>query len=449
MSEPEQLEIGVGVAGDGLFLVFAAAGDDLEGDTLPPQIRSAEAIYASDLTIEGWIPGLNVGIPNQVGDLIPLVGEGEIGRAAGGGVDGVASPNAHSIGDNEPFVVKRQRTDERDPQQRRIGVVVDALAQVLIDLTASRSRIADNPELRAVGIGRLSTDQQTIKKDFRRTQGVGERGGERGHPACVENVDVGIRTTKQPRVNRKEKATRLELIILDLAIDRLQRTVANGEDAVANDVALLLGENRLHAHCADLGDRLDSVVPAGNAGGDVARRRRLEGYVADLEALHELAALPLVVNRDVVGSVELALRVVVEIHVDALGDDASRLGGELKINKRLEGAAAVRNRVEEESGGAKRALILLAAKLQTPVQLQPEIGVLAENGQRFRCHCRLGPHRELAGIIRRRRRSGEIARRDLTPDCLHDRAHVLLERRSTRGFDLRLCLTERFALSAR
>jgi len=46
---------------------------------LPPQIRSAEAIYASDLTIEGWIPGLNVGIPNQVGDLIPLVGEGEIG----------------------------------------------------------------------------------------------------------------------------------------------------------------------------------------------------------------------------------------------------------------------------------------------------------------------------------------------------------------------------------
>jgi len=57
LSEPEQLEIGVGVPGDGLFLVFAAAGDDLEGDTLPPQIRSAEAIYASDLTIEAGSPG--------------------------------------------------------------------------------------------------------------------------------------------------------------------------------------------------------------------------------------------------------------------------------------------------------------------------------------------------------------------------------------------------------
>ena len=39
---------------------------------------------------------------------------------------------------------------------------------------APGARIADDSELRAVGIGRLSADQQTIKEDLGRPQSVGQ-----------------------------------------------------------------------------------------------------------------------------------------------------------------------------------------------------------------------------------------------------------------------------------
>ena len=111
------------------------------------------------------------------------------------------------------------------------------------------------------------------------------------------------------------------MIVFDFAIDCLQGTIPDGEDAIPDNVSFLLRKDRLESHRADFSDRLDSVIAAGDAGGDVTRGGRLKRHVADLEPLQELASLPLVVNGNVVRGVELALRVVIEIDVNPLGDD--------------------------------------------------------------------------------------------------------------------------------
>src|SRR3954447_20460011 len=98
-------------------------------------------------------------------------------------------------------------------------------------------------------------------------EGVGQgRPGGR-HSPRVEDIDVRIRAAEQLRIDGEEEAARLELEILDLAIDRLEGAVADGENPVANDVALLLGENRLDPHRSDLGDGLQTVVAAGDSRG--------------------------------------------------------------------------------------------------------------------------------------------------------------------------------------
>src|SRR6185436_13393093 len=247
---------------------------------------------------------------------------------------------------------------------------------------------------------------------------------------------------EQAWVDGEKEAPRLELVVFDLAVDRLQRAITDREDAIPDDVSLLLGENRLHTHRADFRDRLDSVVAAGNAGGDVARRRRLERDVADFQFLEELVALPLIVDRNVVGGVELALGVVIEIDVHAIGDYSAGFCCELKINQRLEGAPAIGDGVEEERRGAERALILFAANLEATIELKSEVGVLAKNRQRLGSYRWLRFRRQLAGITGRGSSGGEVARRDLPPHRLHDGAHVLLERGGARSFDLGLGLPE-------
>src|SRR5207253_10007921 len=86
LGESKELEIGIRVSGNRLLLVFAAAGDDLENHALTTQIRSAESIDAADLSIEGWIARLYIGIPDQIRELIALRCELKVGRAAGADV---------------------------------------------------------------------------------------------------------------------------------------------------------------------------------------------------------------------------------------------------------------------------------------------------------------------------------------------------------------------------
>src|SRR4029077_11074339 len=161
-----------------------------------------------------------------------------------------------------------------------------------------------------------------------------------------ENVDIRVRGAEELGVDGEKESTRLELIVLDLSVDRLKRSVADREHPIANDVPLLLRENCLHPHRPDLRNRLDSVIAARDSGGDVAGRWRLEGHVPDLQPLHEFAGLPLVVDRDVIRRVELALGVVAEIDMHPVGDDAAGLGSELKVDVRLEEIATIGDRIE-------------------------------------------------------------------------------------------------------
>ena len=185
----------------------------------------------------------------------------------------------------------------------------------------------------------------------------------------------------------------------------------------------------------------------GNSGGDVARRRRLEGDVADLEPLQDFVSLPLVVDGDVVGRVELALRVVVHVHVNAVGDDAPGAGVELEIDQRLERAAAVEHRIEAP-GGALSALILLAAKFHSAVELEAEVGVVGDDiagtsGDSLR---RLG---DFAGVRWWLLRGGKTRRCHLAPHRFDDGAPILLERRRPRRLDLRCRLAIGSPRSAR
>ena len=65
-----------------------------------------------------------------------------------------------------------------------------------------------------------------------------------------------------------------------------------------------------------------------------------EGDVPDFEALKPVGRLAFVVDVDGVGGVELALRVVVDVDVHAVGDDAVAPEGELEVEVGLERRAA-------------------------------------------------------------------------------------------------------------
>jgi hypothetical protein len=158
LGKTEKLQISISLASDGFFLVFAAAGDNLYGDALSSEIGSSEPIHTSDLAIEFRVSRLDVGVPNQIGELITGSDEFEIGCAAGGGVDGITSGNPHPIRDYKPLVVERKGTDKRDPEQRRIGVVVNAFPQVLVNLARMRLRFSNQSELRTFRVWRLATD---------------------------------------------------------------------------------------------------------------------------------------------------------------------------------------------------------------------------------------------------------------------------------------------------
>src|SRR5688500_12905922 len=209
--------------------------------------------------------------------------------------------------------------------------------------------MSDEAELRPARVWWLAADEKAIEKDLLRAERIRQRRRKRRHPARIEDIDVRICRPEELGVDGEEEAAGLELIVFDLAVECAQRPLADREDVVAHDIPLLLREDRLQPHRPDFGDSLDAVVPARDAGGDVAGGRRLESHVPDFESLHQLAAAAFVVDRDVVRRIELPLRIVVEIDVNALGDDAARLRRELKIDEWLEGAPAVYRRIEEES----------------------------------------------------------------------------------------------------
>ena len=108
---------------------------------------------------------------------------------------------------------------DRDPELRRIDVVVDALAQQLVRLVAAIRRPQPvHREARTVRVGRLAADLQAVDRDLGRTNvPLVEQRAEAVHLLAVEDVDVRVLAAEQRRVDGEEEAPLLDLVILDVA----------------------------------------------------------------------------------------------------------------------------------------------------------------------------------------------------------------------------------------
>ncbi len=120
-------------------------------------------------------------------------------------------------------------------------------------------------------------------------------------------------------------------MIFNQPIDGLQSLIADGENAVAYDVAFLLSENRRDARRPDARDCLDSIIATRNSGGNKTGYRRIERDVSNLQSLEEFLSSSFVIDRDVVGRVELTLSIVVDIDMHAIRNDTAGSRVELKI----------------------------------------------------------------------------------------------------------------------
>ncbi len=165
-------------------------------------------------------------------------------------------------------------------------------------------------------------------------------------------------------------------MIFDSAIDCLQSLIADGEDAVAYNVALLLGENSADSGWSDACYRLDSIITTWNSSCYEPGDRWVERDVSNLQSLEEFLSSSFVIDRDVVGCVELALRIVVDVDMHTIRDHSTRSRIELKIEQRLERAATIEDGIDESFDSALLALIFFAAKFHAAVKLQCEIRVL-------------------------------------------------------------------------
>jgi len=89
-------------------------------------------------------------------------------------------------------------------------------------------------------------------------------------------------------------------MILDSSFRRRQGAITDSEDAVADDVALLLGDYSANAGGPDAGDCLKTIVSARDSRGDETRNGGLKSDVPELDALNELPSFALVIDGDVV-----------------------------------------------------------------------------------------------------------------------------------------------------
>src|SRR5687767_8937384 len=112
--------------------------------------------------------------------------------------------------------------------------------------------------------------------------------------------------------------------------------------------------------------------------------------------------------------------------MNAVGDHTAGLGVELEVDERQKIALTVEYRLNKSTDRAALVQILFTAKLHPRIELKREIGMLGDNvagaggGLRWL----------VFGIERKRWRllsRGECGCRDLPPDGLDDRAHVLLK----------------------
>ena len=372
LRKSEQLQIGFAPRRiDGLFLIARCAGHEFELDRLPLQLLAAESVYRLEFTQKvRAIGGLQLGLPEQVREL-RIGGELDVRRAAGVHVASRGAVHRYFVRDGQPLVVRIEGAHERNPELRRIDVVVDVLAQHFINLSRRVAGTAHG-ELRTARILIGRADELPVHVQPGRSHRIGERRRQLLHLLPIQQVDVGV-SAKHARVDGEEEAPRFDLDVFDDAIDLLLRAFTDGEDIVLGHVALLLRHDRGEAHGADLSGGLNTVVARGDARGEKARGWRLEGDIAHFKCLQRFVGLALIAHGDVVRRIEFALRVVVDIHVDAVGDDAAGPHIELKVERRLKDAEAVVAEDRELRGGASLVATALHLRLETRVEVDAEV----------------------------------------------------------------------------
>ena len=376
LRQTKQLQIGFTARRvDRLFLVAGGAGDELELDRLTLQIFAAEAIHRLQFAQEvRGVGGLEFGLPEQI-RVLRVGRELDVGRATSAHIPSRRAGHIYFVRDGEPLTVRVERTHQCNPELRGIDVVVDVLAQHFVDLPRGIARPAHR-ELRAARILIRGADELAIHVESRRSHGIGKRCGELLHLLPIQQVDVGI-PTEQARIDGEEEASRFDLNVFDDAIDLLLRTFPDGKDVVFGDIAFLLRRDGREAHGSDLSGGLNPVVTRRDARREEARGRRLEGDVADFERLQGFVRLALVAHRDVVRRIEFTLRVVVDIHVHAIGHDAAGAHVELKVERRLKDAEAIVAKDGELRRGASLVATALHLRLEARLEGDPEVADLA------------------------------------------------------------------------
>ena len=229
-----------------------------------------------------------------------------------------------------------------------------------------------------------------------------------------------------PRVDEEEELAGGVIGVVQHQLLVLEQPVLAGgtqPELAGRDVALLLGPERLHVQSPDPGGGLEAEVARRDPLRQVARRRQLDAHVAHLHPLQQLARPALVVDVDVVRGVELPPLVVVDVHVDPVGDHAAHLHPELDV--RPQPRERVRAAAELERRVARPVAVPGAAQLAAPLDLEPEVRHLLHHLRQLQL---TEPGHALRRIFSRRdgrgRRDGRRLERDRRQPCHGGRLHV-------------------------
>jgi len=154
-------------------------------------------------------------------------------------------------------------------EQGAVGVVEETLlagpARLRAFFPVTASTDALQLELRTIRVLRLCPELHAVEQHPGRSQGVRQRPPQGVELRTVENIDIRI-SSEQRRIQREEEAPGFDRAIFDVAFGELRRTRVNEIAMALNDVAGLLGEDRLELKTPELRDGLSAVVAAGQRG---------------------------------------------------------------------------------------------------------------------------------------------------------------------------------------
>ncbi len=283
LREAEHREKGRIAARDRM-LELAAAGHDASADAAPHQVFAREAIHRANLVAKLRRRRRHRRIHDEIRYLVVRRRRLQVGRAARRCDHRVAAVDANVERRDQALVRRIERAHEGEPEQRRVHVVVDALAQQVVGLPAA-SGVAVDAKAWTAWILRLRAVLQPIEEHARRANGIGKRAPQCGELIAIQQIDVRVCGAEQRRVDREEEAQPLDLEIVDIAIVRLLGMRAEDELSILDDVPGLFGEDGLEPECAELIGDLDAVVAARKGRGDESRRRRGEVDIAHVDTL--------------------------------------------------------------------------------------------------------------------------------------------------------------------